>query len=99
MSVSDHCRDELSGIKLDDLQGDVREFAEYAGLDPALKLLELFSGGRIYLPKVESVARERRNKLILGQFNGNNYGELSKTFRLSRKQIRNITAMKQRVGS
>lgn len=70
-----------------------REFAEYAGLDSALKLLELFSGGSIYLPRVESVARERRNKLIQGQFNGNNYGELARVFGLSRRQIRNITAM------
>ena len=85
-------KEDLSGIDIDDLHGDVKEFAAYAGLDSAIKLLELFSGGTIYLPRIESVTRERRNKLILGQFDGNNYTELSRAFGLSRRQIRNITA-------
>ncbi len=90
MSVSDHCRDEVSGIELEDLSGDMRFFAEAAGMDAVVVLLKCFSGGTVYVPRIKSLTREKRDRAILKLFNGVNHRELATNFGLSIRQVRNI---------
>ncbi len=52
------------GIKVDDLPDNIRCFAGYAGLTAAVKLVELFGGETLYLPKLESVVRPKRDRAI-----------------------------------
>lgn len=77
-------------IQLDDLNPDFREIAEAIGLEQALKLAEVVGGGPVYIPSVENIFRESRNRAIRAAFNGRNYRELARRYRLSISWIRTI---------
>ena len=88
-------KSDLTGIEIDDLTGDMKVFAESAGLDATLTLLRCFAGGTVYVPQAKNIIREKRDNSIRARFNGSNYAELSRVFNLSIRQIRNITAMRK----
>ena len=47
-----------------------------------------WGGITIYIPSQKDFERKKRNQKIYDQFNGNNYADLAKKFRISEKQIR-----------
>lgn len=40
----------MTDIRLDDLQGEIRQLAELLGIEQALELCQLFGGDNIYIP-------------------------------------------------
>lgn len=72
------------------LSGEQRELAETVGLDAYKKLIEHFGGCQLYVPKLETVLKEARNKEIKENFTGFNYRELAKKYHVSEMTIRKI---------
>lgn len=64
--------------------------AEAIGLKPTLVLAEHFGGTGVYFPKLEAAIRDARDKLIRKEFNGGNYKELARKYRLSESWVREI---------
>ncbi|MDE6798279.1 MAG: hypothetical protein K2J36_09770 [Ruminococcus sp.] len=58
---------------LEQLSGDQRELAEIIGLDAYRKLVENYGGMCVYIYKLETILRERRNAEIFNEFDGMNY--------------------------
>ncbi len=77
-------------ITRDDLDGDIRDVADTLDVDAAKKLLVMFSGGTLYVPKVESVVRSIRDRRIYQAFNGENFRDLALAYQLTTRQIRII---------
>lgn len=77
-------------INLDQLSGEQRELAEIIGLDAYKKLIEHFGGCQLYIPKLETILKEVRNKEIKENFNGFNYRELAKKYHVSEMTVRKI---------
>ena len=77
-------------IALEDLPEAYQDVAEEIGFEATLKLAELFGGQYIYYPKLDTILRQKRDQGICREFNGSNYTELCKKYRLSSQQIRNI---------
>ena len=50
--------------------------------------------GSLYIPNENSVLKPIRNRLIKKHFNGHNYKELAKEFKISEMQVRNIIHIK-----
>lgn len=73
-----------------DLDGDLQDVADILGVEAAKKLLVMFSGGTLYVPKVESVVRSIRDRRIYQAFNGENFRALALSYQLTTRQIRVI---------
>ncbi|MDE6671301.1 MAG: hypothetical protein K2K16_03805 [Ruminococcus sp.] len=80
---------------LEQLSGDQRELAEIVGIEAYRKLVENYGGMCIYIYKLETILRERRNAEIFNEFDGMNYRELAKKYNLSEKTIREIVSGKK----
>ena len=75
---------------LDQLSGEQRDIAEVIGLESYRKLVEQYGGTHVYICKAETILRELRNNEIRSQFNGCNYRELAKKYRVSEMTVRKI---------
>lgn len=73
---------------------DIPEFlqglVDIMGIEAFIRLIEEYGGTSIYIPNEKSILKPIRNRLIKKHFNGNNYKELSKEFKISEMQVRNI---------
>ena len=76
----------------DDIPGQYREVAEILGLDAALRLARECGGESIYIPKIENIFRNARDRAIRAEFNGSNFRELAKKYKLSVNWVRQIVA-------
>lgn len=66
---------------------------EVIGEESALKLSKYVDGDSFYIPKYETVTRLKRNEDIRRDYHdGMTYKQLHLKYRLSERQIRNITA-------
>ena len=81
---------ELRAIRMEDIPPEHRDLAEELGMDSYLKLLRLCGGQSLYVPKLESIQRDGRDREIRARFNGGNYRALAAQFRLSERQVRKI---------
>ena len=77
-------------ILKDDIPEEYRDIVELLGMRTFMSLLELCGGMTLYLPKVDSIYRNPRDREIRMRFDGGNYRALSVQFRLSERQIRKI---------
>lgn len=77
-------------LTYDDLSGDQRELAECIGIDNYIEIIKYCGGCSVYFPCEEVICRVVRNRQIINEFNGANYRKLSKKYKLSERQIRNI---------
>ena len=77
-------------IQIDDLNPDFREVAETIGLEPALKLVQARGGEAVWIPRLEKICRAARDRAIRAEFNGHNFRELARKYRLTVVWIRNI---------
>lgn len=71
-----------------------REIAEVIGIEAYRKLVEYYGGSRIYIEKSDTVTRPDRNNEIRKKFNGGNYKQLAREYRLSELTIRRIVDKK-----
>lgn len=87
-------RELLELLTLDDLQGESRELAEVVGMELFRRLVELYGGANIYIPKVEGLILPMRNDLIVREYTGNNIFELSRKWGLTERRIQDIVKAK-----
>lgn len=80
----------MDKIRIEDIPGEYQDIVDDLGLENFLKLCRLCGGQDLYVPKIESLMREGRNREIRSRFDGANYRILARQFRLSERQIRTI---------
>jgi len=80
----------LRTIRPGDIPEEYRDILEALGMDAFLELIRLCGGQTLYLPKLDSLEREGRDREIRARFNGGNYRALACQFRLSERQVRKI---------
>lgn len=80
----------LNAITIDDLSEEQRQIAELIGFDNYKKLVRIFAGMSIYIPKMDSLEASVRNRKIRAEFNGFNYQELVRKYHISERHIRRI---------
>lgn len=80
----------MANIRIEDIPEEYRDIVENLGMDSFLKLTRLCGGQTLYVPKMETLEREGRDREIRSLFNGGNYRALAIQFRLSERQIRKI---------
>ena len=81
---------ELRAIRRADIPEEYLDIYDALGEDAFLKLVRLCGGTSLYLPKLDSLEREGRDRQIRALFNGGNYRALAAQFRLSERQVRKI---------
>jgi len=74
------------------LIGEQKELAETIGIEAYKNLIKNFGGNHLYIPKSETVLKEVRNSEIKAKFNGKNYRELSKEYKVSEITVRKAVA-------
>jgi len=73
----------------------VEEIKEILGEEDTIKLIWLFSGNRVYIPK-RAFFIKKRNKIIKEKFlNGISIKELASQYNLSQRQIYRILSEKE----
>lgn len=77
-------------IRMTDIPAEYRDIADELGLEVFLRLVSLCGGLSLYIPKLESLERDARDRDIRARFDGGNYRALAAQFRLSERQIRKI---------
>lgn len=78
-------------ITLDDLSEEQRSVAELMGLDEYLRMVKLFGGEILYIPKSDFIARYARNRRIkLERAEGKSYKYLAKKYNLTKNTIKRI---------
>ena len=80
----------LREIRMEDVPEEYRDIAEGLGLSVFLRLSALCGGQDLYVPKMETLERNGRDREIRARFDGGNYRILARQFRLSERQIRKI---------
>ena len=80
----------LRTIRHEDIPAEYQDIVETLGMDAFLQLIRLCGGQSLYLPKLDSLERDGRDREIRARFNGGNYRALASQFRLSERQIRKI---------
>lgn len=81
---------DLRAIRRSDIPEEYQDIYDALGGEAFLKLVRLCGGTSLYLPKLESLQREGRDREIRALFNGGNYRALAARFRLSERQVRKI---------
>lgn len=74
----------------DDLPEFLQDLVDIMGIEAFIDLIKEFGGSSLYIPNENSILKPIRNRLIKQNFNGNNYKELAKEFKISEMQVRNI---------
>ena len=77
-------------VRMEDIPEECRDIAEMLGVRTFLRLAALCGGQCLYVPKLESLEREGRDRVIRARFDGSNYRALASQFRLSERQVRKI---------
>ena len=84
--------DYLGKITLDDLDEEKRQLAELIGIENYRKILRVYPGVSLYIPKLDDLKRMARNEKIRKEFNGSNYKWLATKYRLTEQSVRNIVS-------
>lgn len=66
---------------------------EIIGVEDFLLLTEYLGGSSFYIPKKERVTSITRNEMIKKEFNGYNFKQLARKYRLSTRSIRDIVKL------
>ena len=78
-------------VIIGDLPEVYQQLAGLVGIENMLKIAKVFGGGEsIYFPKLEAIHRPARDKKIIEDFNGYNFRQLAKKYKLSEMRIRAI---------
>ena len=82
--------EELRKIRLEDIPEEYHDIVNALGMEAFMGLTSLCGGQCLYVPKMESLKREGRDREIRARFNGGNYCDLARDFHLSERQVRKI---------
>lgn len=80
----------INYLSKQDLPEVLQDLVNIMGIEAFIKLIKQYGGSSIYIPNENSVLKPIRNRLIKQYFNGNNYKQLAKEFKISEMQVRNI---------
>lgn len=81
---------DISGLTLDDLQQQHREYAEVIGLDNLIKLADTFGGSSIYIPQTKELVKNKIYNNIYKEFDGSNLQELTQKYGVSKSTVYKI---------
>lgn len=88
--------DYVDRVTLNDLDEEKRQLAELIGIENYRKILRVYPGGTLYIPKMDDIRLMIRNEKIRKEFNGKNYNQLAGAFDLSERTIRDIVYEEKR---
>ncbi len=88
--------DLLDKVRMEDLDEEQQNLAGLIGMEGFRALVRSYNGTPIYIPKIESLEKPVRDKLIREEFDGRNYRELALKYGLTETWIRNIVLDKAR---
>ena len=83
-------------IRLEDLSEGQQEVAALIGPENFRKLMEVYGGAYLYIPKTDRLERMERNERIRAEFDGYNFRELARKYDLTEITIRSIVSDKIR---
>jgi Mor family transcriptional regulator len=83
-----------AAMSIESLPETYQDVAEVFGMEGALRLARRSGGMRIYVPKFDSLVRDRRDEMIRKEFTGSNHRELARKYGLSETWIREIVQRK-----
>ena len=83
-------------IRLEDLSEGQQEVAALIGPENFRKLMEVYGGAYLYIPKTDRLERMERNERIRAEFDGYNFRELARKYDLPEITIRSIVSDKVR---
>ncbi len=84
----------LEKVKLEDLDQDQQQVAELIGLENYKKLMNVYGGMSVYIPKADRLERMEQNDKIRAEFDGYNFRELAQKYGLTEVSIRSIVSDK-----
>ena len=80
----------INYLSKQDLPEVLQDLVNIMGIEAFIELIKQYGGSSLYIPNENSVLKPIRNRLIKKHFNGHNYKELAKEFKISEMQVRNI---------
>ena len=80
----------INYLSKEDLPEFLQDLVNIMGIEAFIQLIKLYGGSSIYIPNENSVLKPIRNRLIRQYFDGHNYKQLAKEFKISEMQVRNI---------
>ena len=84
----------INYITKEDIPEILQGLVDIMGIEAFIQLIKQYGGSSLYIPNENSVLKPIRNRLIKQYFNGHNYKELAKEFKISEMQVRNIIHIK-----
>ena len=80
----------INFLTKEDVPEILQGLVDIMGIEAFIELIKQHGGSSLYIPNENSVLKPIRNRLIRQYFNGHNYKELAKEFKISEMQVRNI---------
>lgn len=80
----------INFLTKEDVPEILQGLVDIMGIEAFIQLIKQYGGSSLYIPNENSVLKPIRNRLIKENFNGNNYKQLAKEFKISEMQVRNI---------
>ena len=80
----------LDRVQMSDLDEEQQQVAELIGLDNYKRLVSVFGGLSIYIPKADAWERMARDEQIREEFDGYNFKELAGRYGLTEVRIRSM---------
>ena len=80
----------INFLTKEDVPEILQGLVDIMGIEAFIELIKQYGGSSLYIPNENSVLKPIRNRLIIEYFNGNNYKQLAKEFKISEMQVRNI---------
>ena len=80
----------INFLTKEDVPEILQGLVDIMGIEAFIELIKQYGGSSLYIPNENSVLKPIRNILIKEYFNGNNYKQLAKEFKISEMQVRNI---------
>ena len=75
-------------VRLEDIQNEgMLELAELIGLEGMLKIVDYYSGGNLYVPKMENLLSGVRDRRIREEYNGENSKRLAVKYGVSESYL------------
>lgn len=78
----------IENLTIDDLPEKYRRIAEIIGVEKLLVLAKEFGGDELYIPQIETLIKDWRDKRIRQEYNGANADELARKYELSVRWVR-----------
>lgn len=80
----------LEVIKSEHLAPEQKELADLIGMDAYRKMMDIYGGEKIYIPKTEAIIKKHKNELIKAVFDGTNHQEIRKEFGVTMRELDRI---------